>query len=730
MQAAANGLIDRAVRLLRADRPAEAKSLLADACRSGQSGDAEWFLYGAALHRLDELEAALRAFSEAARLAPGNPQAWSAKAAVLLDLKLPDAALEASHAALALSPNDPGLIFNASRVLESMGRFDDALAGYENALAHQPDFLPALLNRGLLLACFQRLDAAHDAVQAALAHHPDQPECWYLLGDILFALQRPQEALSAFERATALQPAHLPAHMGKALALSALGRFDEAYAALRHVQGRDANFYASYKSPLPADYVEPSLARDPRRIYCAMQFQRLERCDWSEREAFRDNVRMLVEHPEGFPGPLEDWSLPHPVLALDLEPDLRLNLARQVAAGVKAEASGVVEAFRPASRAAANRRLRIGYVSPDFRRHATAFLSRQLFEAHDRGRFEVLAYALQPGDGSAVEASIRGGCDCYRQMAGVDSASLARRIRDDQVDILVDLAGYTRHARPEIFAARCAPVQVGYLGYPGTLGGAALDYAIVDDVVCPQGGDRFWSESLVRLPGTYAIYDDMTAVSASTARAEHGLPEGATVLCCFNTAWKIDPGIFEVWMRLLRRLPQSVLWLWSVNPFVRDNLSREALRAGVAPERLVFGGPLEHAAHLARYRHADFFLDTLPCNAHTTAADALWMGVPVVTVLGGQMQGRVAASLLRAAGLPELVTASLADYETLAHRLATEPGVLSALRFRLAEGRRTGELFNTRRKVRDLEQAFGMMWQRHCSGLPPTGFAVQRDASA
>lgn len=704
--------------------------MLAGTCRAGQAGDAAWFLYGAALHRLNELESALQAFTESARLAPDNPQAWSAKAAVLVDLKLPDAALEASHAALALAQDDPGLIFNTSRILESMGRYDAALTGYEKALAHQPDFLPALLNRSLLLARFQRLDAAHDAVQAALARHPDHPECWYLLGDIRFALLRPQEALPAFERAIALQPAHLPALMGKALALSALGRFDEAYAALRHVEGKDANFYAGYRSPLPADYEETSLARDPRRIYCAMQFQRLERCDWSEREAFRDVVRLLVEHPERFPTPLTDRSLPHPVLALELDPDLRLNLARQVAAGVKAEAAGIMAPFRPAGRPAADRRLRIGYVSPDFRRHATAFLARQLFEAHDRGRFEVLAYALHPGDDSAVEASIRSGCDRYRQVADLDSASLARLIRDDQVDILVDLAGYTRHARPELFAARCAPVQVGYLGYPGTLGGEALDYVIVDAVVCPDGSDRFWSESLVRLPGTYAIYDDGTAVATRSERTEHGLPEGATVMCCFNTAWKINPGIFALWMRLLQRLPQAVLWLWGANPFVGDDLRREACRAGVAPERLVFGKPLDHAAHLARYPHADFFLDTLPCNAHTTAAEALWMGVPVITALGGQMQGRVAASLLHAAGLPELATASLAEYETLAYRLATEPGVLSALRSRLAEGRRTGALFNTRRKVRDLERAYDMMWKRHCRGLPPAGFAVPAEASA
>lgn len=730
MQADTGALISQAARHLQAGQPARARALLESACHAGQADADTWFLYGASLHQLGALEDALTAFTLSARLAPDNPQAWSAKAAVLIDLKRPVEALDASNAALALAPDNPEAIHNTACILEDLGHFDAALAGYQKVLHRTPGHLPALLNRSLLLARFQRLDDADVAALETLERHPGQPDGWYVLGDVCFARLRPQEALAAFGRAIELQPAHLPALMGRSMALSALGRFEEAYADMRQVQERDAAFYANYRSPLPADYEETSLARDPRRIYCAMQFQRLERCDWSERDAFQDAVRMLVEHPDRFPVPLTDRSLPHPVLALDMDAGLRRNLAQQVAAGVESEAESLAPPFRSALRPAIGRRLRIGYVSPDFRRHATAFLSRQLYEGHDRGRFEVLAYALHPGDGSAVEASIRSGCDRYRLVADLDSARLAKQIRDDAVDILVDLAGYTRHARPELFAARCAAVQVGYLGYPGTLGGDALDYVMVDGVVCPEGSDRFWSESLARLPGTYAIYDDTTDVAAPATRAEHGLPDGALVMCCFNAAWKINPAIFAVWMRLLQRLPRSVLWLWGANPCIQDNLRREASLADVGPDRLVFCGPLDHAAHLARYHHADLFLDTLPCNAHTTAADALWMGVPVLTVLGEQMQGRVAASLLRAAGLPELVTAGLAEYEALAYRLATEPGVLSALRFRLAEGRRTGALFNTRRKVRDLERAYGMMWDRHCRGLPPAGIVVPAEETA
>jgi predicted O-linked N-acetylglucosamine transferase (SPINDLY family) len=513
------------------------------------------------------------------------------------------------------------------------------------------------------------------------------------------------------------------------MALSALGRFDEAFDAVREVRDKDAGFFANFKSPLSADHEDKSLAGDPRRIFCAMQFQRLERCDWTERKVFHETLCELILRPERYSIPLRDRSLPHPALAFPLGARLRQALAHQVAEGVAAEGKPFASGFISRTAPGDKQRLRIGYVSPDFRAHATAHLTRRLYELHDKDRYEVFAYALHPGDGSAIEADIRRGCEHFRRGAHLESGALVGAIRNDEIDILVDLAGYTRHARPELFAARCAPIQVGYLGFPGTLGGNALDYAMVDSIVCPEGCDCFWTESLVRLPGTYAIYDDQTPVAGRSARPDYGLPEQALVLCCFNAAWKINPQVFAIWMRLLARLPQAVLWLWSATPQVRGHLHREAARMEVDARRLLFCGPLEHAAHLARYPLADVFLDTLPCNAHTTAADALWMGVPVVTCVGEEMQGRVAASLLQAAGLSELVAADLADYESLIYRLATEPGILSGLHNKLAERKRVGLLFNTRSKVRDLERAFEMMWQRHCSGLPRTGFNVPSSTS-
>ncbi|MBL8502465.1 MAG: tetratricopeptide repeat protein [Rhodocyclaceae bacterium] len=716
----------RAVRHLREGQPSQAKDVLALACESGTSDPYVWFLYGASLHQLGELPAALSAFERAIHHDPGNPQAHSARASVLAALSRLAEALEACNAALVLSPDDPQLLHNTASILEDMGHVDAALAGYQQAIQRKPDFLPSLINRAILLARANHLDLAFAAALDTVKLHPKEPEGWYQLGDIYLAQLNPEKSLDSFQHVLNLMPDHLAAMMGKGMALSALGNFDDAFEAFSLVRQKAPGFYENYRSVLPADYEDASMARDPRRVFFVQQFMRLERCDWSERERFHHVLCDQIRQPRRYSTPLQDRGLPHPALAFDLDPLIRLELARQVAEGVAASVGS--QARFTGREPDPGKRLRLGYVSPDFRQHATAHLTRRLYVLHDRSRFEVFAYSLKHDDESGLAGDIRKGCDRFRQLDGVDAATLIRQIRKDDIDILVDLAGYTRFARPEIFAARCAPLQTGYLGFPSTLGGGALDYVMTDAIICPPGSEIHWSESLVRLPGTYAIYDDAVPVSVPSSRAQHFLPEGATVLCGFNAAWKLSPEMFAVWMRLLKRLPDAVLWLWGSQPSFRDNLSREARLAGVSPKRLVFCGPLEKSAHLARYFHADLFLDTLPCNAHTTAADALWMGVPVLTCLGREMQGRVAASLVQAAGLPELVANNLNEYESLAYRLVSEPGVLSGLHEKLAARKQSGELFNTRRKVRDLEKAYEMIWNRYCDGLSPAAFQVPAEA--
>jgi protein O-GlcNAc transferase len=369
-------------------------------------------------------------------------------------------------------------------------------------------------------------------------------------------------------------------------------------------------------------------------------------------------------------------------------------------------------------------KLRLGYLSADFHDHATARLAASLFEAHDRTRFEVVAFSTGVDDRSAMRRRLEAGFDRFFDLRMESDGAVAALIRDAGIDILIDLKGHTEEGRLEVLARRPAPLQVHYLGYPGTLGGDAVDYFIADRIVVPPGAERFFTERLVFLDGCYQVNDRQRAIAAETSsRAQASLPENGFVFCCFNNNYKIAPAVFDVWMRLLAAVEGSVLWLLA-DRGSEDNLRREALSRGVHPRRLVFAPRLPLAAHLARHRLADLFLDTAPVNAHTTASDALWAGLPLITCAGQSMVARVAASLLSAVGLAELVSADLAQYETLALALARDPARLAELRRRLEAARLTAPLFDTARTCRQLETAYLTMGETRRRGNPPRSFTV------
>jgi protein O-GlcNAc transferase len=371
-------------------------------------------------------------------------------------------------------------------------------------------------------------------------------------------------------------------------------------------------------------------------------------------------------------------------------------------------------------------RIRLGYLSGDFHQHATACLMAELFECHDRDRFEVFAYSYGPDDNSPMRARLNSAFDRFVEIRGLSHREAARSIHADKVDILVDLKGYTHHARPAIPAFRPAPVQVSYLGYPGTMGADFIDYVIVDPFVVPDSQQAFFLERLVHLPGSYQVNDRRREVtSARTSRQDWGLPAEGLVFCSFNNSYKISPAIFDVWMRLLRSVPGSVLWLLEANELVRGNLRSEAGKRGVDPGRLIFAPVVPSAEHLGRHRHANLFLDTLPCNAHTTASDALWAGLPVLTCRGATFAGRVAGSLLTAIGMPELITESLEEYERTALALAGDPQRLIALRDKLESNRDASALFDLPQCALHIEAAYTRMWQNWCSGQRPAAFSIE-----
>jgi predicted O-linked N-acetylglucosamine transferase (SPINDLY family) len=361
----------------------------------------------------------------------------------------------------------------------------------------------------------------------------------------------------------------------------------------------------------------------------------------------------------------------------------------------------------------------VGYFSADFSNHATLHLLAGLFEHHDRVKFEVTAFSFGPESQDPMRRRLEAACEFIdvRERPDREVALLAR---ERQIDIAVDLKGFTQDCRPGIFALRAAPVQVSYLGYPGTLGAPYMDYLIADRVLIPPESAQFYSEKIVYLPDSYQVNDAARVIAERVfSRAELGLPAAGFVYCCFNNNYKITPATFDGWMRILRQVPGSVLWLLEDNAGAAGNLRAAAEARGVSAARLVFAPRLPVADHLARQRAGDLFLDTLPCNAHTTASDALWAGLPLLTCLGESFAGRVAGSLLAAVGLSELITGSQAEYEALAVGLARDPGRLAGIRTRLAAQRLTAPLFNTELTTRRLEAAYEALVERHRAGLVP-----------
>ena len=370
-------------------------------------------------------------------------------------------------------------------------------------------------------------------------------------------------------------------------------------------------------------------------------------------------------------------------------------------------------------------RIRIGYFSADFRNHPVGRLAVGLLEAHDKSHFTTLALSSGPDDGSELRRRTKSAVDDFVDVRNRSDADVAALIRRREIDIVVDLTGFTLAGRFGVLARRAAPIQVNFLGYPATMGADWIDYIIADRTIIPAEHFQFYGERVVWLPDTYQANDDKSGIAERVpTRAECCLPETGFVFCCFNNTFKINPQIFDVWMRLLAATANSVLWLLGTNPIAERNLRREAERRGIAAERLIFAPRLAVADHLARHRRADLFLDTLPYNAPTTASDALWAGLPLVTCQGDTFAGRVAASLLNAIGLPELITASLEEYEALALKLARDPALLGAMKEKLRRNRDTYPLFDTARFARHIESAYETMWQAHQDGRAPAAFAV------
>ena len=638
---------------------------------------------------LGRMEEARDSFKRAQDAAPRYAPAQENLATVLLKLDRPREALAVSENLLQWAPSSVVALCARGNAMLALGRPAEAVESYTQALKLDPGNFDALLGRG---AAHQRMDRLEDALkdcERALEARPDSVRALVNCGNDNLGLGRSELALCCFERALALAPQECDALHGRGVALLKIGREEEAAQAFKDVLRAQPDHGLALEQLLHI---------------------RMNNCDWQDHPWLPERLADSLRITNSFANPL--------TLLLQDEPELALTCARAFALA-KYPLDLALGPCPSPSRPREGAKIRVAYISADFCEHPVGQSLVRVLELHDRSRFEVIGVSLRARGPSPFEQRVQDGFDRYADVSALSDRTVAGMIREWGVDIAVDLMGFTEGLRLGIFAYRPAPVQAGFLGYAGTVGAPYMDYVLADRVSIPSGSERWYAERVVRLPPCYLPTDDRRVLGTAPTREQAALPPHGMVLCTFTKAHKISPEVFDVWMRLLRATPGSVLWLREMGEKARNNLLGAAAAADVGSHRLVFAGRVsEVAEHLARQKLADLYLDTLPYNAHSTACDALWAGVPVLTCAGAGFASRVAASALTAAGLPELITPDLAAYERRALELLHQPERLQALRLRLASHRSHSTLFDTAQFTRHLEAAYLRMHQQASMGEP------------
>ena len=695
--------------ILHLGKPAEAAQVLQRALAlDPQSTDCHLNL-GRALAQMGDTAAAQKHFETVLQLDPGHVDAAFNLGVMSLNRDDLDGARRWFERALAQSPRYPDALVNLGIVFQKQQRFEDAAASFRRALELDPHLALAGSNLARTLALQGRFEEARDQYLATLQLAPDLLEAHEGCASVCLALGRFKEGIAQLREVLRVDPENRWAWSALADALFQYGQLDEAERAARHAGAIDPDATGPYSVLALVHVVRGTLDQAINVLETGFQHtgasdllgmlaHHLRRvCDWVKwREAWREISRRLDNSSElGSPF----WLLCEATTA-----EQQLAYTRRWAEAHFTTAASRRDARRGAAQGV-NRRLRISYLSSDFQQHAAAYLLAGVFERHDRERFEIFAYSHGPDDESPVRARIREACEHFIDVAWDPDDMVVRRIQDDALDILVDLKGYTLGSRTSILARRPCPIQVNWMGYPGTMGGGFIDYLIADGFIIPPGKESAYSERVVRLNHCWQSNDRQRPCIEPLTREEYGLPEHGFVFCCFTQAVKITPEVFARWISLLKRVPGSVLWLAEDNRWATGNLENAAQAHGIAPERLVFARRAPFAQYLARYRAADLALDTFPYTSHSTASDALWSGCPLVALCGDTFAARVSGSILTHCGLPELITYSLEDYERLAYRLATDPALLESMRSRVVAAR-SSPLFDAESFARDLERVY------------------------
>lgn len=641
-----------------------------------------------AFGQLNENSKAIDYFRQAIKLKPDFAEAYFNLGNLLLGQGNLDEAEESFGRATDLRPDDARYQFSRGIAHYMMGRLQEALVDFDRAIRINPGYANAYSNRGTILNRLGDYSGALEAYNRAIQLSRSDADLFFNRANVLKNLGRTEQALADYASAVNANPDHAEALAGYGSLLLSIGHYGEALARLDQ----------AYRLKPEIPYLVGQLVSAKMRV-----------CDWSDLTGLLGSVAQGVE--EG-----RRTIHPFPYLALVDDPQLQ----RAAASVYVQDTVGPIVPLADASAQRETGKIRLGYFSADFHDHATMHLMAELFERHDRTRFHVVAFSFGPDKDDSWRRRARSAFDEFLDVRSTPDAAVAHLARERGIDIAIDLKGFTQDCRPGIFAHRAAPVQVNYLGYPGTMAASFMDYVIADEVVIPLGKEAFYSEKIVRLPGSYQVNDSQPRQATTHfTRRDVGLPEQAFVFCCFNHSHKILPEVFDVWMGLLSRVEGSVLWLFESDALANANLRKEAEARGINGNRLVFAARLPIGDHLARIPLADLFLDTFPYNAHTTASDALRVGLPLVTHAGESFASRVAASLLEAVGMAELVAHSREEYAMLALELAAQPDKLRAVREKLTFNLGNAPLYDIDAFTRHIETAYQAMHRRSCAGLPP-----------
>ena len=640
------------------------------------------------------LDLAVSYYNKAIELNPDYAEAWSNKGVTLKELKKMDAALACYDRAIELKPNYAEAWSNKGVLLESLSQYSNAIVCYDRAIQLKPDYAEAWSNKGNALTELNRFDDALDCYNKTIALKPDYAEAWSNKGVLLESLNQDSGAIDCYDRAIELKPNYAEAWSNKGILLGKLKHHGEALECHKQTLLLKPTHHYSLGNLLTA---------------------KMHICDWSEFEFLLQNLFKNIFHDPEVIGSFQ-------ALSLTDDEAIHFEAAKNWANKYCALENPLAAiAILPRSK-----KIKIGYFTSDFCNHPVAHLIAELFELHDKNFFELIAFSFKPAPNDLMQVRLKNAFDQFIDVQHLSDREVAQLSRDLKIDIAVDLLGFTANARPRIFAYRAAPLQVNYLGYPGTMGAEYIDYIIADPTLIPIESQEHYSEKIACLPNCYQINDRKRIISdRQFSRRELDLPENGFVFCCFNNNYKILPPVFDGWMRILKSVEGSVLWLLEDTPQASENLQKEAALRSIPHERLIFAKRMPMPEHLARHRHADLFLDTSPYNAHTTASDALWSGLPVLTLSGKSFSSRVASSLLKAINLPELITSTQAEYETLAIVLANDAVQLKALKEKLAVNRLSTPLFDSSLFRGHIEAAYRKMIELQDGGLKPSHFYIE-----